>query len=418
MNKTVVIDRVTGHIVSPRAAAALAFLVGLLLAPCSQAAEWSLGPEIRTGGRYEDNPRLREGGDEDEITGGYLDLAAVAERRSDTSTFQIRPRLYFDRYDDSDEDSDDQYLDTVWRTRGQRSTFDFRGNISNQQVRRGETSEVDFAESELDEEDQSTSGRIDRRRDRLRWRVRPQYEYDLSQRTKIGVGAEYVDVDYNNEELGEASDYSNATGRLFIERELSQKNRARLTGFASAYDSSDVNNDSKSFGGALSFERDVTETFSWYASGGAAWTEVEAGDNNEIDENQTSFLFSSGVKREWERTRLQAEASRSLDPSGTGFLKTRDGVRVNLRHQFRPRWTGDLGVYAFRDEDVDDVVEVNKRDYARILTRLSWQMTPEWFIEGSYTYTYQDYDDTPGDADSNAVALGIAYRPVRLRWSR
>jgi hypothetical protein len=399
-------------------AAPLALCASLLVISSTQAAEWSLGPEVKVGARYEDNPRLVEDGSEDDITGGFLDLEAVAARRTETSTFEIRPRLYFDRYDESDEDSDDQYLDTFFRSRGQRSTFDFRANISNQQVRRGETSSVEFAESELDEEDESTSGRLDRRRDRLRWRVRPEYAFDLTQRTKIGIGVEYVDVDYNNEELGEASDYWYATGELFAERALSQKNRIRLTAFTNKYDNSGVNNDSTSFGGSLRFERELTETFKWYASGGAQRTNVEAGDDKEIDDNQTSYIFTTGVNRQWERTRLLAEASRSVDPSGSGFLKTRDGVRINLRHEFRPRWAGELGVYAFRDDNLDDALEINKRDYASSVAKLSWQMSRVWFVEGSYAYTYQDYEDTPGDADSNSIALSVVYRPFPKTWSR
>jgi hypothetical protein len=191
-----------------------------------------------------------------------------------------------------------------------------------------------------------------------------------------------------------------------------------LTAFASKFDSSEVDNDSTSYGGSLLFNREVSETFSWYASAGAQRTNVEAGPDNVVDDNQMSYIFATGMTREWERTRFQAEANRSVDPSGTGFLKTRDGIRVNLRHQFRPRLSGELGLYAFRDDDVDDVVEVNKRDYARALGKVTWQFDRNWFVEGSYTYTYQDYDDTPGDADSNAVTIGVIYRPLRKTWSR
>lgn len=390
----------------------------MLVVPGAHGAEWSLGPQVKAGGRYEDNPRLEEDGSGNSITGGYVDLLAVAERRTETSSFQIRPRLYFDRYDESDEDSSDQFLDVFASRRGQRNRLSLRGNLSNQQVLQGEDDSVEFSDSDLDDPDQSASGRFNRRRDRLRWRVKPEYAYEITQRTSLGASAEYEDVDYNNELPGEAIDYWQATGQVFVERILSEKSRIRLTGFASKYDSSDVDNDSKSFGGSLGYQSEISETLDWYAAGGAQRTKVEAGPSNLIDENQTTYIFEAGMNRQWERTRLQTAISRSVDPSGTGFLKTRDGVRVNLRHQLRPRWTGELGAYVFREDAVDDVVDVNKRDYASALARLSWEMSREWSIQGTYTYTYQDYDDEPGDADSNAVAIGIVYRPLRKTWSR
>jgi hypothetical protein len=399
--------------------AALAVCFASVFPPRSAtAAEWSLGPEAKLSGRYEDNARLSEDGDEDEIWGGALDLALVGERRTDRTSLSFRPRLYFDRYDDSDEDSDDQYLDVFFKSKGQRSRFDFRGNLSNEQVRRGEDSSVGFEESELDETDDSTSGRINRRRDRLRWRVRPEYTFSLNQRTRIGAGGQYIDVDYNNEAPGEALDYTDATGELFFERDLSEKNRLRVTAFGSKYEADRISNDSTSYGGGLRFERDVTETFTWHAAAGAQSTDIEAGDSDQLDETQTSYIFSTGMRREWELTRFQAEVSRSVDPSGSGFLKTRDGIRLNLRRQLRPRWSTFVGVYAFKDDDVDDMVEANRRDHVRGDVRLTWQASRTWFIEGGYQYTYQDYDETPGDADSNEFSLGVIYRPNRKTWSR
>jgi hypothetical protein len=393
-------------------------LFGVLATPPAHSAEWSLQPDAGVGGIYNDNPRLLENGNEEEVWGGFLNLRLIGQRRTQKSVFQFRPRLYFDRFDDSDEDSDDQYLDIYSVTRGQRNEFRFNGNISNQQVRRGEDADTAFAESELDDDDKSTSGRIDRRRDRLRWRVKPEYVFALSQRTSLGASLEYIDVDYNNEQPGEALDYNDATAAIFIERSLSEKTRLRLTGFGSRYEADAIDNDSKSFGGGLQYEKDVSETFSWYLAAGAQTTDIEAGPNSELDDSQTSYLFRSGMTREWERTRLQIEIDRSVDPSGTGFLKTRDGLRLNLLQQLRPRWTGRLQAYVFTEDSVDNAVDVNNRDYAQIEAAIGWQMSTAWSVAGSYRYTYQDYDDDPGDANANVFRLGFIYRPTGKIWSR
>jgi hypothetical protein len=294
----------------------------------------------------------------------------------------------------------------------------FFGNLSNEQVRRGEDSAVNFAESDLDDVDQSTTGRVDNRRDRLRWRIKPELSFQVRERTQVGTSFEYIDVDYNNEIPGEALDYTDARAELFVTRDLSEKSLFRLSGYVTRYESDEISNDSRGYGAWARYTRNSTDTFSWFVAGGVQSTDIEAGDNDEIDSTETSYTFSSGVTREWEVSRLQAAVERSVEPSGTGFLKTRDGFRVNLRHQFRPRWYGDLAVYAFTEDDVDDSLEVNNRDHIRVRAKLGWRLSTEWAIEGGYGYTYQDYNDEPGDADSNQIELGLTYRPIPKTWSR
>jgi hypothetical protein len=171
--------------------ASLALALGLS-APSSglQAAERTIAPDIRVGGHIDDNARLREGDEgQIEISGGFIDLALLAQWRTPTSETQLRPRVRSARYPgDEDEDRDDLYLDFSTRSTGQRTQWILRGNYAKEEVIRGGNTRVDFADPDLDVPEDGETGRIDERRDRDLWRIAPSFSYELSERTDIGAG--------------------------------------------------------------------------------------------------------------------------------------------------------------------------------------------------------------------------------------
>jgi hypothetical protein len=100
-------------------------------------------------------------------------------------------------------------------------------------------------------------------------------------------------------------------------------------------------------------------------------------------------------------------------------LPARNGplAAFNLRHQFRPRWYGELAACCNVRTRWTDAVEFNERDYYQAALLTGYQMTRAWVIELAYSYTYQDYEDTPGDAQANDVFLTVNYQPRGRVWS-
>jgi hypothetical protein len=135
-----------------------------------------VAPDFRFGGHYNDNARLTEDGEEIDISGGSADLGLLAQRRTETSSVQLRPRVHTSWYpDNSEEESDDYYFDFGARNQTERSQWAFVGNYAREQVIRGERTRVDFADPELEDPEVDDTGRVDVQQRRTLWRVAPSF---------------------------------------------------------------------------------------------------------------------------------------------------------------------------------------------------------------------------------------------------
>lgn len=385
------------------------------------AAERTIAPDIRLGATYNENPRLLEGpaGDEEDIWGGFLDLGARAEWRTPTSSVLVRPRVYLAQYPNDDEwDAEDYYLDFAARRRGLRSRWALTGNYAYQYVLRGEQTRVDFGDPELDDPSQIGTGLVDSRQRRTLWRVRPEYAYDVRTDTTMGLGLNYQDASYSGAELGARTlrDYTDGRAEVFLERRISERNSIRGTIFTSRYEADQINNVTDSNGLTVRYESKYTEVTTLYVDLGVQHAEIEAGADNQVDISDTGYLLEVGGRTSWERTDIRFAGGRTVLPSGDGFLRSVDRFRLNLRHQIQPRWFGELGALVEQSDAFGSENDFDVRDNYRATARLGFNLTRAWTIEGTYTYSYQDYDAIPGSARSDEFFLSVNYQPLGRVW--
>ena len=98
-------------------------------------------------------------------------------------------------------------------------------------------------------------------------------------------------------------------------------------------------------------------------------------------------------------------------------MQTRRSGRLSYSFRISDLATLRLAALYGQNESVDDRVNAN-RDYADGEAGLDWRISRSWYLTARYRYRFQDYETSPGDADSNALFFGIRYEPVAKRWSR
>lgn len=388
----------------------------LVLPSVTHAQQWVLLPEIEVGAQYIDNPRLRENGPVEDITGGLLDVAAAFHRNTETSSILIRPSAAVYRYSgDSNEDSEAYFFDFNGEKLGQRSTWFFKGNYRQQQVFRGETTSSEIDDVGIDDSVQTGTGRTFERRQRDMWRLGPGFTFEFTERTALKVELNYLDVQYDVQEADEAIDYTNGRADVSIVRTLSEGTILEFGVFGSKYEPDAVSRDTESVGARLRYEKDVSDISTFFVDLGAQDSEIQSVASPGSDLSETSFLWNLGYRRQLELTQWTFDVGQSVTPSGSGALVERDLYRVIMRHQFKPRWSLELAGVLMNTDTLsrDDVVTAsrNERDYLRGNAALAWQMTPNWTIESLYMYTYQDFADIEGDAQEHEVRLSLVYRP-------
>ena len=394
-------------------------LVVFSLPTGTHGAERTIAPDIRVGGHANDNARLSENDDNQiEIAGAFVELGLLARWRTPSSDIQLRPRFLSSRYPgDEDEESDDTYVDFSARNLGMKTEWVLRGNYAREEIIRGGNTRLDFADPELDIPEEVDTGRIDARRRLTLWRLAPSFSYELSERSDAGLGLSYLDASYSPQQPGEALDYTDVRLETFFEYGLSPTSRFRTTGFISSFDVDANNNDTTSYGLRLRYERDISEVYDIYADLGVQENDVEASESGQVDDSSTGFLLDIGLRRIWDRTEFRIAGGRSSQPSGTGALREVDQVRLNLRHQFQPRWFGELaGVFQDTTNALDDAVDSEDREYYQLRARLGYQLNRNWNIEGSYSFTWQDYQNTLGEAEANEVFISVNYQPRARVW--
>jgi hypothetical protein len=408
----------------------LLFAAGLVAMPqFALAQQWVVTPQLEIGGQYVENPRLRESGetpdpndpdapsDDDNVTGGLLDLGLALRRITPTSSVMFRPTAALFRYSgDSNEDSERYSADFDAQKEGQRSEWRFRANYDQQQVLRGETtsSDIDDDDIGIDDDDlQTGSGRTFERRQRDRWRIRPGFAFDLTQRTALEFEVNLLDVQYESQELGEAVDYTNTRVQTALVRELTPESSLSFLVFGTRYDPGIDRPETDSVGAGIRYERDITNISGFFAEVGGQEATVDPVDPLAEDITENSVLWNVGYDRRWERTRWRFQFGQAVTPSGSGGMVERDQYRVQMRHQFRPRWAMELSAVAMSVDALSsaDVVTRSDRDYLQARASLVYEITRKWRFETRYTLTHQDFADIPGDGQEHAIRASFIYQP-------
>lgn len=386
----------------PRASSVL-LLTGLAAASAS-AANWEIAPRVEGGYRYSDNYRLDLPGGEVDVS-GLEAQAEVAFRTVDPRTnFSVTPRIistYFP--DEGDEDSTDYFLGAEFTDVTPRSRASIIADWSEEDVVR---SELPFADvtTDLGQPDELGAGRIVERNRRDLYRLLPSYSYDFTQRYRMELDANYTEADYERTSATGQQDYRQYGASGGVGVLTSQRSSLMFRLVASRYDTV---TDADALGGEVEWGRDFTETSRMYVRVGAQQTEPEDG------ESDTNFI--GGVGGQWtsQRNRLLLDLTRSVNATSAGTVVERHQVRFRLEHDVSPTVAVLLGIRAFRDEAIEEISSYPTREYATAQTGVEWRWNRALSLRATYDYKWQEYDDEPSDASSNAFLISLIYEPKR-----
>jgi len=103
------------------------------------------------------------------------------------------------------------------------------------------------------------------------------------------------------------------------------------------------------------------------------------------------------------------QAVRELAPSGTAQVLDTTSIAFRLNYPFTERWRLGFDTTGYRNQQAGGEVSLSDRKYADARLRLSYVLGQAWTIGASYRYRWQNRDEVPGDAQSNAVFLTLAW---------
>lgn len=379
------------------------------------AADWEMNPTLELGYLYDNNYRLTPPDLEDEVQGGVLDAQLELRASGPLTQFSLVPRIrasYFP--DDREDDSEDYFARMNWQHRTQVMRALVRADYSQESVINSEQPSSDI-DSGLGETDGADAGIvvIQNRRDLAR--LQPSLAYDFSQRHRLEVSADALDVTFERKIPGIQTDYRAYglnTGFAFTH---SQRSAVTVRALASRYDIDIEGNSADAYGLEVEWSTDATETVRAFVRGGAQQTIFE---DNELTgtpgEEVTTWLAGAGLQRSVKLTELLLDAMHSVVPNSAGLVLQRDQLRFRLKHLFTPRVSMFTGVRATRDDPVASDSLRPTRTYATGDLGFEWRVLQQLSLVTSINYTWQEFesDDTSGSESASAM-LSFVYEPRR-----
>ncbi len=374
----------------------------------ASAQSWTFEPIIRLGVEYDDNATLNIRTDQEtELTGWLADLRARLEYTSSTNMLLIEPRATVRNYgDDSQFDSDDYFLRSLYTHDWQSSSFSFRANYDRQTVRTAERAVSDIEVDDPDEITDDDTGRIILEGTRNKWRLSPGWSYRVSNISAFSADLDYFDVQYEDEVSGLLSDYTDARLSLNYGRGFSNVSTALLTVTGRRFDTTARSRDITGYGVLAGLEHDFSEQVTVTAMIGLEDTDQSGFDSD------PEVVGHVTLRRNLDTIRMFARYRRAIVASGGGRLTIRDAFNLNFRRRMNERITAGLGIRAYHSEGIGADVSIDDRNYIQLQSTFRWFVSTSTVIEASYRYTISDRSASLGErANSNQINLWLVYQP-------
>jgi hypothetical protein len=363
----------------------------------SQADEWFLEGRASVISTYDDNVRLRDKNKEDAL-GVIIRPELDIHGRGQRWDVNLTNFAAFERYDDSNFDSDNFgiELDSVYRT--QLQSFELDGLVSR---------ETTLASEQTDTGDFEDEGF------KHTFEFDPSWSYQFTPRQSVFMGAGVTVVDYTSTDRFD--DFQTYSGNVGWGYQLTQQDEVS-TSFVYSHNNSDDDENSKSdfYGIGLGWEREISERLNWFIQAGPRYFEseedrfVNGQTKTDKDSSFGGFLNGRLNYRVSEQTRIRAGVESRVTGSGDGGAVQKNSVRFNISHRFLPKWTASLASTFQINQDPNDDDDSRDRNFFRVRPRVSWQFLQDWQLSASYRFR-TDNEDGEKRAYSNAVFFGLTY---------
>ena len=350
--------------------------------------------------------------DDSDNTASIADLAALITILTPRGETIIRPRLKLREDENRSTEPVEAFLDLNSKYRSERGQFDLRASFDRRDTYVAELADAGY--DPIDPEDPTTpqTGRNVVGETRERAEVRPTYFYRVSERTTLGAKAFYQTVRYSDEAAFERVDYDFSRADGLIAWAINPRSDIQMGAYVSRYEAKNEVNQTDAVGGLIAFVRRWSET---------------AGTTFELSFEQNDVLFDPLLPEEsdsgwggnitnyWEGevSVWRLTIGRTFSPTGRGGKSTVDQLRLQYDRDLSARLRFRSAARLLSDESISDAGSNNDRDYGRLELSLEWKMSPTWYIQGGYMYTYQDRVSDPDAADDHRFFVSIGYRGLR-----
>jgi hypothetical protein len=368
------------------------------------AAEWSLESFLDLQVGYDDNPTLipnpPASGVETQVT-PYL----RSQRNTEASQIEVTGLLRYtayrgDVFAGGREDTTDAIvgLTSEFRT-SERTTWKVGAEFRHDNVFQS----VDLPGTLPPDTD---VGAVDTPVPRNTVRIFPSWIRRLSERDTLQLDYRFRESRYSNTPETDLQDYWVNALQASFSRTIRPTYDLGIIGNVARFHNIDTGTDTDNAEILGTLDHDFSEVTHGSLEAGFRETEETTGTQTGRD---SGYVLRARLRHRSELAVLDGFIFHGIRPSGLGETFQTTQFRMLWRRRIAPRLNFLLNTNIFRNVALGNATSNNDRRYAQVRAGLSWRFRPRWFVNGSYRYRYQKYDNSPDSASSNAVFFSIAY---------
>lgn len=399
-------------------------LLGALAATCaagSADAAWEAVPEVGLTTEVDNNARIVPQ-EQETSTRTALDARLRIRGFGERGEIYVEPRFVTDAYaDERDEElaSDDWFMSIRASRDARRASFGLRTDYRSENILRSEFDDPLAEDPSLGSDPvQTGSGTFGTfTEQRELFDVGFNSDFELSERTGIGVDLTGIDVTYPDSETTNRSDFTSSTLSATLTRLVSATSNIGVSVYGTSFDAERDDNQSDTIGFEVGYSRPLGPTATFGIDVGVTSTESSLLDaaGNRVTSTETGFTYGVEVEKRGETTTWRFGMSQAMRPSSRGFLAQRDDLRVSVVRQVGPRLAISAGIRGVRVDEPAGVGETSASDnYVRGTVAFEWTLTERWQLSAGYDGVTQEYND-PTEAASDSVFVTVRYRGVSRR---
>jgi len=370
------------------------------------AAEWSAAPSLSVKGVYNSNLLLFNG--HNEVWGDWITPEVKFKGETEALAVEGRVRGEFIHYYGQQERSfTNMYLPLKASYRSDRHTFGFDGGYTRDNT----------LMSEL-----QRTGLVLAFTQRNLWTAAPSWTFGITERLSWQSGYQFTDATYENGLRLGLVDYQVHGGNSGVTYNLGERDQVQLTGEYTLVRTPLLNQDSTYYGAQGGGTHDFGYGLIGSVTGGVRFvSSSRAISGTSLSDHETVWVYKSTLRKQFERSAIQLDISREINPSGFGRLLRTERVGGTVSHNLTESVSASVsgGLYFVGAILTDPSSRpVPDSRYTFVSPALSWKFSQWWALDVGYTYAERAADSVNQWNMANSTFVMLTYGGPKWTMSR
>jgi hypothetical protein len=374
--------------------------------PQSRAAEWSAEPSVSTKGEYNSNLLLFNGNNQ--VWGVWVNPEVKFKGATEAFDVEGGARAEFVRYfGENDRALTNLYFPLKASYRSDRLTFGFGGGFTRDNTLLSELRQTGFVLGFTQ---------------RNMWTASPSLTVGMTERLSWQTSYQFMDAQYQDGLRFGLVDYQvhgGTTGLTYNSGELDQ---VSLTWEYTYVTMPAILQHSTYYGAQAGWTHDFGHEVTGSLSGGVRHvTSTQEVPGGSLSDYQTVGLYHATLRKRFERTVVQLDAGREVNPSGFGLLLQTDRYGGTISHGLTETLTLALngGFYVVSGVATTGLSRsVPRSHFTSVSPSLSWNFAQWWTLDVAYTYAERGVGSLNQWNFSNATYVMLTYGGAKWSVSR